>query len=166
MPAAGSRQGTLEIQIKDHREAIGDFAKFIVKIDKFSISPTPGIMFWRTGWKELTPSTSSVDLTQVTGDKVARVFRGALDAGTFDAFHLELKDINAVLKKTERAVLVKNTLRPAKLSFEVPSRGETILILDLAVTDFSDHPPRGYELGIKGLELYTNGKLIEKIPPG
>jgi hypothetical protein len=48
----------------------------------------------------------------------------------------------------------------------VPAHGETLLVLDLVVTDFSDHPPRGYELGIKGYELFTNGKLIQKVPPG
>jgi hypothetical protein len=32
--------------------------------------------------------------------------------------------------------------------------------------DMSDHPPRGYELGLKGYELITNGKRIEKVPPG
>jgi hypothetical protein len=30
----------------------------------------------------------------------------------------------------------------------------------------SDHPPRGYELEIQGYELFTNGKLIQKVPPG
>jgi hypothetical protein len=53
-----------------------------------------------------------------------------------------------------------------KLSFTVPAKGETILIIDLTVIDMSDHPPRGYELGLKGYELFTNGKLIQKIPPG
>ena len=61
---------------------------------------------------------------------------------------------------------VKDTVGAVQLSFQVPAKGETLLILDLVVTDFSDHPPRGYELGIKGYELYTNGKLVGKIPPG
>ena len=40
------------------------------------------------------------------------------------------------------------------------------MIIDLTVLDMSDHPPRGYELAIQGYELFTNGKLIQKIPPG
>jgi hypothetical protein len=36
----------------------------------------------------------------------------------------------------------------------------------LTVMDMSDHPPRGYELQIKGYELYNNGKLLGKVPPG
>jgi hypothetical protein len=38
--------------------------------------------------------------------------------------------------------------------------------LSSPVLDMSDHPPRSYELAINGYELYTNGKLIDKIPPG
>jgi len=164
--AAGRDQGLLEIRIKDHREAIGDFAQFDINIDKISVSPKPGMMFWQTGWKDLTPSRATVDLTRHIGTNTARVFHAAVAAGAFDAFHLKLKSINAVLKKNRRAASVKNSLGPVKLSFEVPSQGETLLILDLVVSDFSDHPPRGYELAFNGYELYVNGKLIEKIPPG
>jgi len=34
------------------------------------------------------------------------------------------------------------------------------------VLDMSDHPPRGYELGVQGYEIYTDGKLAAKVPPG
>ena len=164
--AAGQDQGVLEIQIRDHRDAIEDFAKLNITIETISISPKPGLMFWQTGWKNLTPSAATVDLTQYIGKKTARVFRAPINAGAFDAFQLKLKNINAVLKKNGRSAPVKNTLGTVKLSFEVPARGETVLILDLVVTDFSDHPPRHYELGMRGYELYTDGKLVDKIPPG
>ena len=56
--------------------------------------------------------------------------------------------------------------KPASRSF-LTKRGDTeVLIFNLVVTDFSDHRPRGYELGLKGYALYANGKLTEKIPPG
>jgi hypothetical protein len=71
-----------------------------------------------------------------------------------------------VLKKNQNNLPVKNTIGPVKLSFTVPPQGETVLIIDLTVLDMSDHPPRGYELAIQGYELFTNGKLIQKIPPG
>jgi len=163
---AGQDQGLLEIQIKDHRDAIEDFAKLNITIEQISISPKPGLMFWQTGWKDLTPSAATIDLTQYIGKKTARIFRAPINAGAFDALQLKLKSINAVLKKNGRSAPVKNTLGPVKLSFEIPAQGETVLILDLVVTDFSDHPPRHYELGMRGYELYTNGKLIERIPPG
>ncbi|HEY1232895.1 MAG TPA: DUF4382 domain-containing protein [Candidatus Binatia bacterium] len=164
---AGGRneRGVLEIQLKDHREAIGDFSQIKLLIDKILLSPRSGLQFWRTGWQEISSSSDSLDLTQLTGKKAARVFRGEIDAGAFDAFNVEIKNITAVLKKTGRSASIKNTVGPVKLAFEVPAQGETLLIIDLVVTDFSDHPPRGYELAIKGYELYTNGKLVAKIPP-
>ena len=165
--ALGGRnsRGIMEIQLKDHREAIDDFSQVKLLIDKILLSPRSGLQFWRSGWQEIPPSSYSPDLTQFTGKKAARIFRGEIDAGTFDAFNLEIKNITAVLKKTGRGASIKNTVGPVKLAFEVPAQGETLLIIDLVVTDFSDHPPRGYELAIKGYELYTNGKLVAKIPP-
>ena len=164
--AAECDQGVLEIQIRDHRDAIDDFTALNITIDKIRVSPKPGLKIWQTGWKELTPATATVDLTQYVGKKTARVFRGAIDAGAFDAFEVKLKSIDAVLKKIQKRAAVKNTLGPVQLSFQVPAKGETLLVVDLVVTDFSDHPPRWYELVIRGYELYTNGKLIGKIPPG
>ena len=165
-PAAQREQGLIDVRIKDHREAIDDFAKLYIVIDKILISPKPGLKFWATGWKDLGAAGETVDLTKYVGNKTARIFRGSVDAGAFDAFHLKLKGIDAVLKKNQRSAPVKNTIHPVKVYFDLPAKGETILIVDLVVTDLSDHPPRGYELGIKGYEMYTNGKLTHKIPPG
>ena len=164
--AAQREQGVLEIQIKDHRDAIGDFAKLNITIDKFLLSPKPGLKFWRTGWHELKTAPANIDLTQYVDKKTAKIYRGPIDAGSFDAFHLKIKTIEGLLKKNQRGTIVKNTIGPVKLSFKVTPKGETILLIDLVVTDFSDHPPRGYELGLRGYELYKNGKLNEKIPPG
>lgn len=163
---AQSDQGTLEIQIKDHRDAIGDFAKLNITIDKLLISPKAGLKIWQTGWKELAATPDTIDLTQYVGKKTIRVFRGAIDAGPFDAFHLKLRNIDGMLRKNQKAAPVKNTIGPVKLSFTVPAKGETVLIIDLTVMDMSDHPPRGYELGLRGYELFTGGKLIQKVPPG
>src|SRR5205807_3609367 len=104
--------------------------------------------------------------TRLQGDWSSDVCSSDLDPGSFDAFNLKIRSIDALLKKNRRAAPIRNTIGAVKLSFQVPAKGETILVLDLVVTDFSDHPPRGYELSIRGYELYTNGKLVEKIPPG
>ena len=156
----------LEIQIKDHRDAIGDFAKLNIIIEKLLISPKAGLKFWRTGWHELKATPDTIDLTQYVGGTGVRVYRSAIDAGAFDAFHLKIKTIEGLLKKNKRGASVKNTIGPIKLPFDVTPQRVTVLIIDLVVTDFSDHPPRGYELGMRGYELYTNGKLTGRIPPG
>jgi len=164
--AAQSDSGTLEIRIKDHRDAIGDFSKFNIVIDKILVSPKPGLKIWKTGWNELPASGDTIDLTKYVEKASARVFRASIESGSFDAFHLKVKTIAGVLKKNHTSLSIKNTIGPVKLSFDVPPRGETVLIIDLTVLDMSDHPPRGYELAIQGYELFTNGKLIQKIPPG
>lgn len=164
--AAQSDQGILEVRIKDHRDAIGDFARLDISIESISISPKTGLRVWLRGWKDLKASPDTVDLTQYVGKKTITVFRGAVDAAAFNVFHLKLKSIEGVLKKTRKSAPVKNSVGPVQLAFNVPAKGETILIIDLTVIDLSDHPPRGYELEIKGYELFTDGKLIHKVPPG
>jgi hypothetical protein len=164
--AAEREQGILEVQIKDHRDAIGDFDKLIITVDKISVSPKPGLKIWQTGWKDLTVTSEPVDLTKYVGKNTAQVFRAPIDAGAFDAFHLKIKNTAGVLKKAQRKAPVKNTIGVFKLAYEVRPNTETLLILDLVVSDMSDHPPRGYELSLKGYELFMNGKLVERIPPG
>jgi Domain of unknown function (DUF4382) len=163
---AAEQEGTLEIRIKDHREAIGDFSTLTLTIEEILISPKPGLKFWQRGWKAIPPATRSIDLTRYIGNNSARLFRGAVDAGSFDALHLKLKGVSGLLKKNSSAAQVKNSVGPIKMAFEIRNRGETLIVLDLVVLDMSDHPPRGYELGIRGYELYADGKLVAKIPPG
>lgn len=163
---AGPEQGTFEVRIKDHREAIDDFSRLILTVDKVAISPKPGLKFWQATWTEFSASQASLDLTKYVGKESAKIFRADIDAGAFDAFHLRIKSVEGLLKKNQRSAPVKNTIGPVKLSFDIAARGETVLVLDLTVIDLSDHPPRGYELSLKGYELYSNGKLVDKIPPG
>lgn len=156
----------MEVRVKDHREAIGDFSRFTLKLGTIGISSAAGLPFWRAGWRELLTSVQSIDLTKYTGKESVAVFTGMISTGSFDAIRLNIAAIEAIHKKNGRPAAVKNTLTPIKLSFAVDPGGKTLIILDLVVLDMSDHPPRGYELGIKGYELYRNGKLIDKIPPG
>lgn len=165
-PAAGPEQGSLEIRVKDHREAIGDFSRLTLRLDKIAISPKPGLAFWKIGWRELPVVPQSIDLTKYTGRESVIVFKGMMSAGTFDGIQLKLGGIEGVLKKSQRQAQVKNTLTPIKLSFSVRSNSESIIVLDLVVLDMSDHPPRGYELAIKGYEIHSDGKRVDKVPPG
>src|SRR5918994_4756669 len=84
--AGQPEQGTFEVRIKDHREAIEDFSRLILTVDKVAISPKPGLKFWQTSWKEFNGSQASVDLTKYTGKDSAKIFRADIDVGAFDAF--------------------------------------------------------------------------------
>jgi hypothetical protein len=163
---AAESQGILEVRIKDHREAIGDFGKLTLTIGEILISPKPRLKFWQSSWKSLAAAPESIDLTQYLDKNSVGVFRGYIDIGSFDAVHLKLKEVIGILKKSQREAHIKNTVGPIKLPFEVRAQGETKIVLDLVVMDMSDHPPRGYELAVKGYEVYTNGKLMDRIPPG
>ena len=163
---AAEYQGILEVRVKDHREAIGDFSKLILRLDEILISPKPGIMFWRAGWKSLKPVLAAIGLTRYTGAHSATVFRGPVGAGSFDAIHVKIKTVEATLKRKGASAQLKNSVGPIKLPFATASAGETAIVIDLVVLDLSDHPPQAYELGVRGYELYKNGKLTDKIPPG
>ncbi len=157
--------GTLEIRVKDHREAISDFSKLEIVVDALLISPKSGLKFWQMGWKELSPSSTQVDLTQYTGTRSAVIFSGSVNDGAFEGVLLKLKNIEGVLKRGKLSVPVKNLVDPIQAVFSVSAKHKTQIILDFVVLDVSDHPPAGYELRLKGYELYTDGKLMAKVPP-
>lgn len=160
-----STQGTLEVHIKDHREAIDDFAQLHVNVKSIRISPKGKLKSPQAGWKELLPSVSKLDLTQLTGGKNIRIFRAELQSGFFQALHLKLVKIEGILKKDHRQVLIKNRITPMRIPFSIRSRSETSIVLDLVVMDIGDHLPRGYELHMRGYELYRDGRLVDRIPP-
>ncbi len=157
---------TLEVRVKDHREAIGDFVKLDVTVDTLRISPKSGLKFWQMGWKDLKPSLEKIDLTQYTGTRAATIFQGKMTPGSFEGVHLKLKGIEGTLKKTKSKVPVKNLVGPIQVKFSINPKEATLIVLDLAVMEMNDHPPGGYELHIKGYELYSSGKLVDKVPPG
>lgn len=158
--------GILEIRIKDHREAIGDFSNAIITIETVRISPKVGLKLWKLGWVELVPSVDHVELTQFVNGSAATVFKREISAGSFEALDLKLRDVDGVLKKDSAPVTISNKITPVALPFSINPGEVTTIIIDLAVMDMSDHPPEAYELQLSGYEVYRNGKLIDKIPPG
>jgi Domain of unknown function (DUF4382) len=159
-------RGTLEVRVKDHWEAIGDFARLDVTVDGLRIRPKSGLTSRLTGWKELTLSLEKLDLTLYTGKRSATIFRSEMAPGSFDAIDLKLKKVEGILRKTKGKAPVKNLVGPIRVAFSIHPQEVTLIVLDLTVMDMSDHPPRGYELHIMGYELYSNGKLVDKVPPG
>ena len=158
--------GQLVVRAKDHREAIGDFKRLTIGIASIRIKQNSGLKFFRSGWIELTPQLNQVDLTQYTGSRSALILSSKVPAGGFEGFELKLSGVEGVLKGGKPAVGVKNTLGPLALGFTVSPGATTLIVLDLVILDLRDHPPRGYELQLKGYEVQQNGKLVEKVPPG
>jgi len=160
-----SPKGTLEIRLKDHREAIGDFTTLEVSVKVVRLSPKTDRPGAKAEWRDLRPLINKVDLTRYTGKDSAVIFNGKLAQGHFEAIHLSLNPVKGILKNNHKEVPIENLISPIKLPFTIHPSTETGIVLDLVVVDISDHPPRGYELHIKGYELYIGGRLIDKIPP-
>ena len=153
----------LEVRIKDHREAIADFGNLEVTVDSIRIRPR-SLLGFPAGRTVLKPSLEKIDITNYLGARAASVFKGRVNQGSFDGIDLRLKGIEGRLKKGGSAA-VKNLVTPVRLLFSTDKENNTLIILDLTVLDVSDHPPQGYELHLRGYELYRNGKLVERVPP-
>ena len=159
-------RGTLEVRVKDHRDAIDDFRGVDLLLGKLRLAPDARLRSSDPGWLELTPQLDRMDLTRYKdGKAAATVYRGALAPGRFAAVDLQVAEIRGILAKSGAPGQVKNTVKPIRLAFEVKPGATTVVVLDLELLDLSDHPGRGYELFIKGYELYEDGRLLRKIPP-
>ena len=159
--------GALEVRVKDHRDAIDDFRSVELRFGRLRLAPNARMRSADPGWLELAPQLDRMDLTRYKdGSAAATVYRGTLPPGRFAAVDLQVTGIRGILRKTGAPDKVKNAVGPIRLGFEIKPAATTVVILDLELLDLSDHPGRGYELLIKGYELYENDRLLQKIPPG
>jgi len=151
-------KGSLEIRVKDHRAAIDDFAKLEVAVESIRLKP------WGN-WIDLKPALANFDLTAYRKGNSVSLFKGEIESGSFEGFHLQLGNIGGMLKKGNSRVEVKNGVVPIQLPIALEPNQPTLLIIDLEVFDMSDHAGSGYELHLKGYEHFRDGKLIDRVPP-
>lgn len=148
--ADSSLPGTLTVQISDHREAIGDFARLDITIKSVGLHPASAP---RTeGWLNLEPDTPVVDLTQVVGEPAVTILQTSVLPGVYDAVRLVVAGGEGVLKAGNTAAVP---------GFEEASRavltfrgGDPItLVLDMTVESKEDHPGGGYELHLRSVTI-------------
>lgn len=154
----------LEVRLTDHREAIGDFSKLEIFVDSLRVKRKSRMTFQQSGWTELKPVAEKVDLTRAIAPRSITIFKGEVSDGAVEGLHLKLKKITGVLKKKNAPAAVKDVVEPIQLAFSLASKDQTLIVLDLVVLDVTDHPPAGYEVHIKGYEVYKDGKLVEQAP--
>ena len=163
--SSSSGTGILEVRVKDHREAIDDFETLQFRVEVLRLGPKTGLKSTDPGWKELAPIPMEIDLTRYKGDFSVRIFRGDLEPSSFQALHLKIGALKGKLRKPGASSPLRNRIGPVRLPFLIFADRVTLIVLDLVVLDLSDHPSRGYELHLKGYELYVDGKLMDRVPP-
>jgi hypothetical protein len=135
--------GTLKVEISDHREAIGDFERLDMTIERIGLHPANAP---RTeGWLEFEPAPAVVNLTQVIGGSTVTVLQSPIPSGAYDAVRLAVSGGEGTLK-TGDAAMLPGFEEAARFEFTLRA-GETItLVLDITVESLEEHPGGGYEM--------------------
>lgn len=145
---AAASEGTLIIEISDHREAIGDFERLEMTIERIGLHPANAP---RTeGWLEFEPDPAAVDLTQVIGDSTATVLQTPVPSGPYDAVRLAVSGGEGMLK-IGNAVMLPGFEEAARFEFTLQGGDTITLVLDIIVESQEDHPGGGYEMNLANI---------------
>src|SRR5262245_49596310 len=111
---SSSEPGHLEVRIRDHREAIGDFRELWLTISAIGIHPVGQP---RTeGWIELEPSVQNLDLTQYTEGQEAIIAQTTVETGSYNAIRLAVARASGTLTEGQ-SVEVKVSFETVALNF-------------------------------------------------
>lgn len=144
--ASQAGPGTLEVRVRDHREAIADFSELWLTIATVAIHPAGQPR--GEGWIELQPSVQQLDLTQYVAGPEVVIVTTAVEPGAYNAIRLTLEQAKGTLVDGQPAEVAVN-LGTIALDYQVSGGRTTVLELDLVVLDMSDHPAQGYELHLR-----------------
>lgn len=152
-----SDHGQLEVRVKDHREAIGDFRRLHLDISKIGIQS--GLRPQASAWLLFTPARRRVDLTQLLEERYAVLLTEDVPAAQYRWIMLDIDIAEGDLKDGRRSS-IEAFDDPVAFPFRIASEKKTLLTVDLIVVDVSDHPGKEYELHIRNVST----EIVE--PPG
>ncbi|MGH2621427.1 MAG: DUF4382 domain-containing protein, partial [Anaerolineales bacterium] len=122
--------GTLEILLSDHREAIDDFDRLTVEIERLELHPASSPP--ETGWVVLSPSIVRADLTQLVGDASLLIVHQVVAAQTYDGVRLVLSGAVGVLNDGAE-IKFDEFSEAGRVEFELADGGMSTLLIDLVV---------------------------------
>jgi hypothetical protein len=133
--------GTVEIRLSDHREAIGDFARLTIEIDRLELHPASASP--ESGWIVLNPAITEADLTQLIGEASPPVVSQAVAAQSYDAVRLVLSGAIGILNDGAEIEFGEFS-EAGRVEFELADAGRVTILIDLVVQSRLDHPGEGY----------------------
>jgi hypothetical protein len=144
--AASPSPGHLEVRVRDHREAIGDFSELWLTFSSVDIHPTGQPR--SEGWIEFEPSVQRLDLTQYVEGQEAVIVQTTPEIGIYNAVRLRVDQVSATLTNGQPAEVLVD-FETVALDFRVQEGRTTVLSLDLVVLDLSDHAGQDYALQLR-----------------
>jgi hypothetical protein len=150
--------GMLEVRLTDHREAIEDFEKVVIRVEGVRLHPAG--LPRRKGWITF-PAEVSTDLRRLTDGSSISLFRRTMEPQGFDGVDITISAIQGILETGEEKEIGDLT-GPTALRFTVEAEKTVVLTLDLVVIDVRDHPGHPpYELHLREAFLGLHSKRSE-----
>lgn len=131
----------MEIRLSDHREAIGDFVRLTVVIDRLELHPASSSP--ESGWIVINPAITEADLTQLIGEVSLPVASQAVAAQRYDAVRLVLSGAIGMLNDGAEIEFGEFS-EAGRVEFELADAGRVTILIDLVVQSRLDHPSEAY----------------------
>lgn len=147
-PDSAASPGTLIIEISDHREAIGDFERLEMAIERIGLHPANAPR--TAGWLDFEPDPAVVDLTQVIGEATVTVLQTPVPSGPYDAVRLAVSGGEGALK-TGGTAMLPGFEEAARFEFTLQGGDTITLVLDVIVESQEDHPGSGYKMNLSNV---------------
>ena len=131
----------MEILLSDHREAIGDFARLTVEIDRLELHPASSPP--ESGWIVMSPVITGADLTQLIGEASLPIASRSVAAQRYNAVRLVLSGAIGILNDGAEIEFGEFS-EAGRVEFELADGGRVTILIDLVVQSRLDHSGEGY----------------------
>jgi hypothetical protein len=133
--------GIVEIRLSDHREAIGDFARLTVEIDRLELHPATAPP--ESGWIVMSPAITEADLTQLIGEASLPIVSLSVAAQRYNAVRLVLSGAIGILNDGAEIEFGEFS-EAGRVEFELADGERVTIMIDLVVQSRLDHSGEGY----------------------